>query len=122
MIDLIYLGAAYSAGWYCNHLVIREVAIHDPTDQGAMQSAIHTATQAWSSSGLCSFIGGATLASVQNKVRFQVIDNASDAVLGTYDFPPAAPAPTSTPNQGTSVGYCIVNTSITIKPFVSLPG
>ena len=122
MIDLIYLCIAYAAGWYCNHLVVREVACHNPTDVAAMSTAITTATTAWGASGLSTFIGNP---SVTNNVAFIVVSKpvlgGSETVTGTFPFPPAAPNPTQTVTTATYVGYCTVTTTMSVKPFVTLP-
>lgn len=55
MIDLIYLGIAYAAGWYLNHLEVREVACVPDAQKGA---AVARAKAAWQASTLASFIKG----------------------------------------------------------------
>jgi hypothetical protein len=121
MIDLIYLGIAYAAGWYCNHLVIREVACHNPTDSAAMGACIQTATSAWGASGLSSFIGNPN---VTNNVTFTIVtkpvSGGSETVISTGNSYPVS-APTIVGNTSTYVGYCSVTTTMPIKPFVSLP-
>lgn len=55
MIDLIYLGIAYAAGWYLNHLEVREVACVPPGQENA---AVARAKAAWEASTLAAFIKG----------------------------------------------------------------
>jgi len=62
MLDMLYLALAYAAGWYCNHLVVREVACRDPANWATAET---TATQAFCSSGLGSFLAVA-VGNVQN--------------------------------------------------------
>ena len=123
MIDLIYLGIAYAAGWYCNHLVIREVACHNPCDAAAMGTCITTATNAWGASGLSNFIGNPN---VVNNVTFTTVTKPTAGGNETVQssglpYPVAAPVITPAPGNSTYVGYCTVTTSMAVKPFVSLP-
>ncbi len=91
MLDLLYLGLAYAAGWYCNHLVVREVACRRPAEAGA---AATTATAAWAASGLASFIGA----------------NAG-SVTNTPAFNPGLVNPVSV----------TVTTSVVVRPFLPIP-
>lgn len=97
MLDLLYLGLAYAAGWYCNHLVVREVACRDPGASGAAATA---ATDAWAQTGLAKFIGAST---ATNTVTF--LKN------GVAFTPTPADPPTS----------CSVATQVTVKPFLPIP-
>jgi hypothetical protein len=122
MMDLIYLCIAYAAGWYCNHLVIREVACHNPCDPAAMGACITTATNAWAASGLSTFIGSP---SPTNVVSFTIVSKpvsgGTETPGATITLPAAVPAPTQTLTTATYVGYCAVTTTMTVQPFVSLP-
>lgn len=47
MIDLIYLGLGYCAGWFANHLAVREAACADPNGNfGSGGTSLKTRTQA----------------------------------------------------------------------------
>ncbi|MDR3613444.1 MAG: hypothetical protein P4L53_07750 [Candidatus Obscuribacterales bacterium] len=122
MIDLIYLGIAYASGWYCNHLVIREVACHNPCDNAAMGLAINTATNAWGASGLSNFIGNPNVTNVVTFIQVsKPVAGGSETIGGTITYPSAVPLPTQTGTTATYTGYCTVTTTMSIKPFVSLP-
>jgi hypothetical protein len=122
MIDLIYLGIAYAAGWYCNHLVIREVACHNPCDKAAMGLAINSATNAWGASGLSTFIGSPNVTNVVTFIQVtKPVSGGSETIGNTVTFPTAVPLPTVVGNTSTYTGYCTVTTTMSIKPFLSLP-
>jgi hypothetical protein len=99
MLDILYLGLAYAAGWYCNHLVVREVACRQPSQWIA---AAGSATKAWQSSGLALFIHANTPLNVAN---FQ---DASGNPAGSGQTTPP-------------IGFCVVSTTITIQPFLPIP-
>ncbi|MBI2811573.1 MAG: hypothetical protein HYX67_12215 [Candidatus Melainabacteria bacterium] len=99
MLDLLYLGLAYASGWYCNHLVVREVACRDPGASGAAAAA---ATAAWAGTGLAKFIGAGTGA-VTNNVTFLL------------NGVPTAPTPGNPPTS------CSVATQVTVQPFLPIP-
>lgn len=100
MLDLLYLSLAYASGWYCNHLVVREVACRVPdTNTTNPGSAAWDATKAWADTGLAKFIG-ANVNSVQNTV--------------SYTMPPN-PTPTDGPVS------CTVATQVTVQPFLPIP-
>ncbi|CAN5572483.1 hypothetical protein BH10CYA1_BH10CYA1_21590 [soil metagenome] len=98
MLDLLYLGLAYAAGWYCNHLVVREVACRDPNG-GSPNAAAAAATSAWAGTGLAKFIGAGT-GQVTNTIKF---------------LPPGTPSP------GLPPASCFVSTQVTVKPFLPIP-
>ncbi len=99
MLDLLYLGLAYASGWYCNHLVVREVACRDPNSSTA---AANAATTAWAATGLAKFIGAGTGA-VTNNVTF---------LLNSV---PTVPTPGNPPTS------CSVATLVTVQPFLPIP-
>jgi hypothetical protein len=116
MIDFLYMSVAYCYGWYCNHLVVRNVATVDPTNAAAVGTAVSNAVNAWGGSGMgATILGGLARTNPQNQIVFLLIDNASNAVTGNSGVP--APAPTTT----TSVGYAQVTTQITVYPFLPIP-
>ncbi len=92
MLDLLYLGLAYASGWYCNHLVVREVACREPANATV---AADSATQAWAGTGLAKFIG-ASAASVVNNPSFK-----NDA-------------------SGNPISVT-VSTVVTVQPFLPIP-
>ncbi len=97
MLDLLYLGLAYAAGWYCNHLVVREVACRIPNTATGAGTAAGDATAAWAATGLAKFIG-ANVGSVNNTITFQ-----------------ANPLPNQGPISTT------VATSVLVQPFLPIP-
>jgi hypothetical protein len=104
MLDLLYLGLAYAAGWYCNHLVVREVACRIPSVASGAGSAAGDATAAWANTGLAKFIG-ANSGSVTNTITF------------AYPIPPPNPVPVP-PNGASST---TVSTSVLVQPFLPIP-
>ena len=97
MLDILYLGLAYAAGWYCNHLVVREVACRKPIEAPI---AATSATSAWQASGLALFIhaGGIT--------NTPIFEDASGATVAA---------------TATNIAYCFVTTKMTIQPFLPIP-
>ena len=61
MLDLLYLGIAYAAGWYLNHLQCREVACAPPARSS---DALARARIAWEASTLARFVKGREAGSV----------------------------------------------------------
>jgi len=97
MLDLLYLACAYAAGWYCNHLSVREVCCRQPTQ---FQAAGDAALGAWENSGLCGFIHASN---ITNTVTFE--DAGANAV----------------PATATNIAYCLVATNMTIQPWLPIP-
>jgi hypothetical protein len=95
MLDLLYLGLAYAAGWYCNHLVVREVACRNPITDSVI--AAQSATDAWAGTGLAKFIGATT---ATNVIVFNPVNPPT----------PAAPPVSVT-----------VTTTVVVKPFLPIP-
>lgn len=93
MLDLLYLGIAYAAGWYLNHLECREVACVPPANEGTARA---NARIAWEASTLAKFIKGKELSS---STKFED-RNPGD------DYP---------------VDTAIVTTTIQIQPFLQIP-
>jgi hypothetical protein len=102
MLDLLYLGLAYAAGWYCNHLVVREVACRDPVvtppPANSPGTAAGDATAAWAATGLAKFIGA-----------------GAGAVVNNISFTPNPTNPAAGPVS------CTVGTVITVQPFLPIP-
>jgi hypothetical protein len=124
ILDLLFLGVAYAAGWYENHLVVREVVCHDPTDGAAINTATANSTTAWQNSGLCLGLGGPTKCNVQNTVQFYIVDSVSDEILGGPVLAGSACQPHEVPPGSGDfhwVGYANVQTQITVAPFLTLP-
>jgi hypothetical protein len=96
MLDLLYLGLAYACGWYCNHLVVREVACRIPNTATGPGTAAGDATAAWTNTGLAHFIGA----------------NAG-AVTNAVSFTPGA--------AGQGPISCTVTTIVTVQPFLPIP-
>lgn len=92
MLDMLYLSLAYASGWYCNHLVTREVACRDWNEPGPTE-AKNDATTAWANTGLAKFIGAG----------FGDVSNTPNFLGGS---PP------------TSVR---VDTTVKVKPFLPIP-
>ncbi|MBS2001570.1 MAG: hypothetical protein JST44_08695 [Cyanobacteria bacterium SZAS LIN-5] len=92
MLDLLYLSLAYAAGWYCNHLVVREVACREPSNATA---AADSATTAWAATGLAKFIGAGKSAVVNS--------------------------PTFTNDANGNPISCTVSTVVTVQPFLPIP-
>ncbi|HEY9677977.1 MAG TPA: hypothetical protein V6C76_08200 [Drouetiella sp.] len=95
MLDLLYLSLAFASGWYCNHLVVREVACRDPLSANAAQQA---ATQAWSDTGLAKFIGAKTT-------------DVSNTISWIGGSPGSTPPPSSVS----------VATIVNVQPFLPIP-
>jgi hypothetical protein len=116
MIDFLYMSVAYCYGWYCNHLVVRNVATADPTSGAAVGTAVSNAVTAWATTGMAAYVmGGLARTNPQNQVTFLIIDNSTQLVTGNSGVPAPAPSTTS------SVGYAHVVTQITVYPFLPLP-
>ena len=102
MLDMLYLALAYASGWYCNHLVVREVACRDPIvtppPANTSGSAAGDATVAWANTGLAKFIGA-----------------DSNAVVNTMFFTANKIDPTAGPVS------CTVTSVITVQPFLPIP-
>lgn len=115
MIDFLYMACAYCYGWYCNHLVVRNVATVDPTNGAAVGTAVSNAVNAWGSTGLAmACMGGLAKCNPQNQVSFILVD-ANENIIGSSGVPAPAPTPTS------FVGYAKVTTQVTAYPLLPLP-
>jgi len=107
-MDLLYLAMTYAAGWYLNHVEVREVACHDP-DAADAASAITIAYTAWKNSILCGLCNAQS--TPHNEVVTYWIGNPPG---GTKMTPPATP-----PNP--PVDFCNVVTTLQIKPLFIVP-
>ncbi|HEY9787889.1 MAG TPA: hypothetical protein V6D17_21050 [Candidatus Obscuribacterales bacterium] len=97
MIDLIYLGIAYAAAWYLNHLQVREAACAPPGQEAA---ACDRAKAAWQGSTLAAFIKGT--------------ESAAPVIAKQDKFPPAPP-------PGADPDTIQVTTTVTVAPFLQIP-
>jgi hypothetical protein len=107
-MDLLYLAMTYAAGWYLNHVEVREVACHDPTSAANVSSALSIAYTAWQKSILCGFCNAQSTPHTE-KVTFYVGNPP-----GGTAYPGVAPA---TP----PVDFCNVVTTLQIKPLFVVP-
>ncbi len=101
MMDIIYLGLGYCAGWYLNHMTARACSTVSPPskDAAAFPAAITAMNNAWASSSLSGFTGAA------------IASNTARAV----DFGSTVDRETGFPMQ-----YVEVNTQVRVNPFFSL--
>ncbi len=93
MLDLLYLGIAYAAGWYLNHLQCREVACVAPA---RASDSLARARIAWEGSTLARFVKGRETGS----------SAAWKDLIPNDNFP-----------QDTAV----VTTNVLIQPFLQIP-
>jgi len=93
MLDLLYLGIAYAAGWYLNHLQCREVACVPPARKA---DSLARARVAWEASTLARFVKGR--------------ETFSDAQFEDRN-----------PTDSYPVDTVIVSTRIQIQPFLQIP-
>ncbi len=97
MMDIIYLGLGYCAGWYLNHMTARACATVPPAQYVTATTSMNNA---WASSSLSGFTGAS------------IAYNKADAVdyLGT-----AVDRETGLPMK-----YIQVTTRVSVNPFFSL--
>lgn len=57
LINCVYIGCAYGAGWFLNHTIVRELALTNPKDSQAVQAAEDRIGASWANTGLASIIG-----------------------------------------------------------------
>ncbi|HEY9713690.1 MAG TPA: hypothetical protein V6C72_09480 [Chroococcales cyanobacterium] len=99
VLDLLYLGVAYAAGWYENHLACRECACRSP-DVGTSTPGDQAGSAAFAGSPLANFIGATN-----------IVNDESNNFGGAVAVPanPAQPP------------VCKVQTTMTVKPFLPVP-
>ncbi len=93
MLDLLYLGIAYAAGWYLNHLQTREVACVPPARSS---DALARARIAWEDSTLAKFVKGREASSSVTPKDVNPNDNFSPDTIS-------------------------VTTNVLIQPFLQIP-
>ncbi|MBX9877212.1 MAG: hypothetical protein K2Y22_02030 [Candidatus Obscuribacterales bacterium] len=57
LINFAYIGCAYGASWFLNHIMVRELALTNPKDKDAVEAAEDRIGQNWANTGLASLIG-----------------------------------------------------------------
>lgn len=93
MLDLLYMGIAYAAGWYLNHLQCREVACVPP-DRAS--ESLARARIAWEASTLAQFVKGREAGSTPEWQD-------------------------RNPNDNFDKDTVIVTTNVLIQPFLQIP-
>ena len=151
LLDLMLLSMSYAAGWYLNHLVTRECAVHDPTTRlptdpitvananpiiltDQIPTAVGIADSTWKKSMLCG-LAQAQNSTSTHKVTFidtsntQYVssyscDGTGVVTLGLQKTPaPAAVAASAGPPAvaSSNVVTCNVQTQVTVKPIFVVP-
>lgn len=97
MLDIMYLGLGYCAGWYLNQMTARACATVAPAEY---TTACTNMNNSWSGSSFANFTGAS------------VIKNKADPV----DFKGTA----VDRETGESMKFVLVNTQVQVNPFFSL--
>jgi hypothetical protein len=140
VIDMLALALAYASGYYLNHLVTRECAVHDPTASGnpnattgqyAIPTAVTIAETTWKKSMLAG-LAQATKAPSTEQVTYVDTKGTSyvnffncDGVGNVTPTVPPAPATNAVAAAGATPALNVVNcqvvTTLQITPIFVVP-
>lgn len=78
MLDLLGLAAAYCAGWYCNFMACRELAVRKQSDEQQVYTEVNDNLF---SSGIVPFIGVKTQADMAHSAVYQPASNGMQPMV-----------------------------------------